>query len=186
MRIESVLRGIENEASEGKRFLPIVGSVKGNFLHMLAKVTQAKNVLDIGTLVGYSALLLAKCVGSKGKVVTIENDENFFKEAVENFKKARVKNILPKLGDAETLLKRMPENKFDLIFLDIWKEDYTKVLDDCTRVLKVNALLIADNVLWEEEPLKEWRKTIFNHKNIISFLVPLADGMSVSMKIKST
>jgi predicted O-methyltransferase YrrM len=184
MLIESVLREIEGEASKGKRFLPIVGPIKGNFLYMLAKVTQARNVLDIGTLVGYSTLLLAKSVDSQGRIVTIENDENFFKEAVENFKKARVKNILPKLGDAEILLKEMPENKFDLIFLDIWKEDYVKVLDGSVRVLKKNGLLVADNVLWEEEPLKEWRRAIFNHKNLISFLVPLADGMSVSMKIK--
>lgn len=184
MLIESVLREIENESSKGERFLPIVGPVKGNFLYMLAKVTQAKNVLDIGTLIGYSAFLLAKAIGTKGRIVTIENEESLFKEAVENFKKARVRNIIPKLGDAKTLLKQMPENKFDLIFLDIWKEDYVRVLDDCVRVLKKNGLLVADNVLWEEESLKEWRKAIFNHKSIISFLVPLADGMSVSMKIR--
>lgn len=183
MLIESVLRKIENESSKGERFLPIVGPVKGNFLYMLARVTQAKNVLDVGTLIGYSALLLAKAVGSKGKILTVESEENYFKEAVENFKKAQVKNIIPKLGDAKIILKQMSENKFDLIFLDIWKEDYVKVLDDCVRVLKKNGLLVADNVLWEEESLKEWRKAIFNHKSIISFLVPLADGMSVSMKM---
>lgn len=184
MRIESVLREIENESSKGKRFLPIVGPIKGNFLSMLAKVTQAKNILDVGTLIGYSALLLTKATGGKGKVVTIESEEDFYNEAVENFNKSGVKNIIPKLGDAKILLKQMPEDKFDLIFLDIWKEDYVKVLDDCVRVLKKDGLLVADNVLWEEKPLKEWREVIFNHSKIISFLVPLADGMSVSMKIK--
>ena len=184
MRIEAVMREIEDESSKGERFLPIVGAVKGNLLYMLAKVTQAKNVLDIGTLVGYSTLLLAKAVGTKGKIVTIESEESLYKEAVENFKKSEARNITPKLGDGKILLKKMPENKFDLIFLDIWKEDYVKVLDDCVRVLKKNGLLVADNVLCDEKPLKEWRDAIFNHKQIISFLVPLADGMSVSMKIE--
>lgn len=179
-----MMREIEAEASQGKRFLPIVGPVKGNFLYMLAKVTQAKNVLDIGTLTGYSAFLLAKAVGPKGKIITIESDEEFFKEALENFKKAQTKNIIPRLGDAKMILQKMSPNKFDLIFLDIWKGDYVKILDGCVRVLRKNGLLVADNVLWEEEPLKDWRKAIFNHKQLISFLVPLADGMSVSMKIK--
>ncbi len=183
MTLESVMRGIENESASGKKFLPIVGPVKGNFLYMLAKVSRAKNVLDVGTLTGYSALLLAKAVGVKGKVTTVENEKNYYTEAVNNFKKAGAKNIIPKLGDAKQILKNMPESKFDLIFLDIWKDDYVKVLDDCVKVLKKDGLLIADNVLWEEQPLKEWRNEIFNHKKIISFLVPLADGMSISMKI---
>ncbi|MBI2545434.1 MAG: O-methyltransferase [Candidatus Aenigmarchaeota archaeon] len=182
MSIESVMREIEIESSSGKKFLPIVGPVKGNFLYMLAKVSQAKTVLDVGTLTGYSALLMTKAVGTKGKVTTIENDKNYYDEAVRNFKKAKAKNIIPKFGDATELLKKMPENKFDIIFLDIWKEGYVQVLDNCVRVLKKNGLLIADNVMWEEEPLKKWREAIFNHKKIVSFLVPLADGMSVSMK----
>ena len=184
MNVESVMRQIETEASNRKRFLPIVGPVKGNFLYMLTKISHAKDVLDIGTLTGYSSLLLVKSIGSGGKVTTIESDNKFYNEAVENFKKAKAKNIIPKFGDAKILLKGMRKNKFDLIFLDIWKEEYVSVLDDCVRILKKTGLLVADNVLWEEEHLREWRNSIFNHKQLVSFLVPLADGMSVSMKIK--
>ncbi|MBI2542726.1 MAG: O-methyltransferase [Candidatus Aenigmarchaeota archaeon] len=184
MGIEEVMREIEAESSKGGKFLPIVGSVKGNFLYMLAKVSQAKNVLDLGTLTGYSALLLSKCVGKDGRIVTVENDKTLFEEALKNFKKAKVKNIRPRFGDAKEILRQMKDRKFDFIFLDIWKEDYVKVLDDCVKLLKVNGLLVADNALWDEEPLKEWRKSIFNHKQVVSFLVPLGDGMSVSMRIK--
>ena len=183
MSIESVMREIEVESATGKKFLPIVGPVKGNFLYMLTKVSNAKNVLDIGTLTGYSALLLTKAVGANGKVTTMENDKNYYSEAVKNFKKAKAKNVIAKFGDATELIKNMRDNKFDLIFLDIWKEGYVQVLNDCVRILKKNGLLIADNALWEEESLRQWRNAIFNHKKIISFLVPLADGMSVSMKI---
>lgn len=178
------MREIENESSKGERFLPIVGPVKGNFLYMLTKISQARNILDVGTLTGYSALLLAKGAGPKGRIITIENDKTFFEEAVKNFRKSGARNIRQRFGDATKILRTLDAGKFDLIFLDIWKEDYVKVLDDCVRVLKKNGLLVADNVLWEAEPLKQWRTVIFNNKHLISFLVPLADGMSVSMKIK--
>jgi predicted O-methyltransferase YrrM len=71
MTIDKVLKEIEDEVESGGRFLPIIGERKGKLLYTLAKVTNAKKILDLGTLTGYSALLLAKAVGTKGRIVTV-------------------------------------------------------------------------------------------------------------------
>jgi len=120
--VDRVLLEIEDEIRKG-RFIPVVGPIKGKLLSVLTKVSDAKNILEIGTAVGYSSLLMYKASGRRAKITTIELDAHLAKEAKENFKKARAdSDIRVKVGDARKVLRRM-RSKYDLIFLDIDKQN---------------------------------------------------------------
>src|SRR2546428_6530929 len=116
--VDKVLLDIEDQIRKG-RFIPIVGPVKGKVLSVLTKIIDAKRILEIGTAIGYSSLLMYKASGRKAKITTVELDAHLAKEAKENFKKARAdSDIRVKVGDARKVLKRV-RSKYDLIFLDI-------------------------------------------------------------------
>jgi predicted O-methyltransferase YrrM len=183
-KIDSVLSEIEKEAAGGRRFLPIVGPDKGKFDYLLARATGARRILDLGTLVGYSALLFSKAVGPKGRVVTIELDPEMAREASRNFKKAGVANIRLIRGDAREELKRLisEKHRFDLILLDIYKDAYIEVFDDCIRLLRTGGVVLSDNALWNTKELKEFRKFLQNHEKAESVLVPIGDGIAMSVK----
>jgi predicted O-methyltransferase YrrM len=175
------LRAIEKEAHHGKRFLPIIGPKKGKFLHLVARAISARRVLDLGTLVGYSALLLSQAVGKNGKVITIELDKGMIEEARKNFREARSKNILLIEGDAKKLIKRVKQ-QFDLILLDTWKEDYIKLLPYCIKSLRKGGVLVADNALWDTANMQKFREALQRNKALDSVLIPIQDGMSLSVK----
>lgn len=183
MTIDSVLREIEKEASKGGRFLPIVGPEKGKFDFLIARAIGAKSVLDLGTLVGYSALLFSRAVGKDGRVTTVELDPDFAEEAKRNFKKAGSKNVTLVLGDAERVIKTIPSGQFDLVLLDISKDAYVRIFDDCLRVVRKGGVILTDNALWNTEELKEFRKKLGRTDAAETVLVPMGDGIAMSVKL---
>ena len=182
-RIDKVLAEIEKEVAKGERFLPIVGPEKGKFDFLVAKAIGARKVLDLGTLVGYSALLFSKAVGRSGKVVTVEMDGAIADEAERNFARAGVKNIKLLRGDAEEILAGLKDGEFDLVLLDIEKRQYAKVFPDCVRVLRKGGVILTDNALWNTNDLKAFRKLLEKGDGADSVLVPIADGIAMSVKV---
>lgn len=180
-RMEKILEGMEWEAHSGKRFLPIVGSKKGRFLYVVAKAIGAKKALDLGTLTGYSALLLSQAVGAGGKVTSVEKDPHMLAEARDNFKKAGVKNVLLLEGDASHWIRKL-RGPLDLILLDVWKEEYLPLLPYCVRLLRRGGVLVADNALWDTEGMKKFRAALDKTKALETVYVPIQDGMSFSVK----
>jgi|SRR3989344_1861784 len=181
MQIDEVLKKIEKEVRSGRRFLPIVGPKKGAFLYLVAKSSKAKKVLDLGTLIGYSALLLSKAMGKGGRVVSVEKEHALVGEARANAKAAGVRNITFLEGDAKMVIKKT-KTKFDLILLDVWKEDYVKLLPLCVQQLRSGGVLIADNASWDTDGMRKFREALKRNKNLESVLVPVQDGMSFSVK----
>jgi predicted O-methyltransferase YrrM len=120
-------------------------------------------------------------VGTKGRIVTVEVDKRLKKEIKKNFEKAGVKNIELIIGDVKKVLKKLEEN-FDLIFMDIWKDDYLKVLEDCVRLLKNGGILVTDNALWDDPAVEEYRKAIKSHPKLESMIIAIEDGLAVSIK----
>jgi predicted O-methyltransferase YrrM len=139
-----LLRLEEEAAREG---IPIVGPVVGEFLFMMARLMGATKILELGTATGYSTIQLARaCAMSNGHVVTLENDPEMARRARANFEEAGLGNLI-EIKVADALLEVTTQGlTFDLIFLDIDKEDYVRVLPDCQRLLRNEGLLIADNV----------------------------------------
>ena len=180
-KVDMVLAKIEERAASGTEFLPIVGPEKGKFDYLTARAINAKHILDLGTLVGYSALLFSKAVGANGRITTIEFNEEYANEAIKNFRTAGVKNIKLIQGDAKKVVKKLKQ-KFDLVLLDTWKEDYVKLLPDCVRLLRKGGVLLTDNALWKTKEMENFRNALFARKDLESIIVPVGDGIAFSVK----
>jgi predicted O-methyltransferase YrrM len=178
------MRRIEREAYSGKRFLPIIGPEKGKFYYLVAKAVKAKRILDLGTLVGYSALLFSKALGGEGEVVTVEYDKAHFKEAQKNLAEAGVKNVRAINGDARREVRNLCRNNacFDLILLDIWKDEYVAVFDDCVGMLKKGGVILTDNALWDTPEMMAFRDFLGKYGKADSVVVPIGDGIAMSVK----
>lgn len=188
-RGDSLLGELEQEAlREG---IPIVGPVVGELLFILARITGARRILELGTATGYSAIYLARgCQPQGGKVITLELEEVNARRARENFKRAGLEaNIEVRVGEALTLLPTLSET-FDLIFLDINKEAYLTALPECQRLLKIDGVLVADNTGFQDaaafnqaiSQLSQWRAV-----NLLCFLPrhsPEHDGLCLAVRMQ--
>ena len=183
-RMDSVLRKIEREATTGDRFLPIVGPEKGRFYYLAAKASGVRSVLELGTLIGYSALLFYKALDGKGRITTVEYEKDNLEEAEANFAAAGMKGIETIRGDALKVVKKLAAEgrRFDVIFLDIEKNEYVEIFDNCIRLLRKGGLLLVDNALWDTPDLKAFRKMLAQSKKAESVIIPIGDGIAMSVK----
>lgn len=140
----SLLRELEKEAKDES--IPIVGPVVGELLYIVARFSGARQVLELGTAIGYSGLYLAEaCRETGGRLVTLEIDEDMAARAHGNFVRAGLDDCVEiMIGDALKSLAGI-SGSFDLVFLDIEKRDYRSALDFCEKLLKPGGLLVADN-----------------------------------------
>ena len=176
-----------------------ITSYQANFLHFLVKSINAKNILEIGTLAGYSSIVLARAAGTNSKVLTIEKETTHAEYARKSIEKANLsKNIEVVTSNAMDFIKNFaPENQLDLIFLDADKSNYYKYLVALTPYLRQGGLLVADNAFAfgflldtapERNP-KEVKSMLGFHKQLLqrtdyfTTLVPIGDGMLVSTKL---
>lgn len=145
---DALLVALEEEAEQ--EGIPIVGPVVGELLFILARATQAAQILELGTATGYSGIYLAgACEAFGGRVVTLEKDPDMARRAQVNFEKAGLKDRVEiVVGDAFEEMSKM-QGPFDFAFLDIDKESYAGALVHCERLLKPGGLLVADNVAFQ-------------------------------------
>jgi predicted O-methyltransferase YrrM len=189
---------IEVKKEAAKRGLPVLREPSACFLNVLLKCHGGKKVLEIGTSIGYSSMVLLHALGDLGHIVTIEIDEDMIKLAKKNFEKA---GILEKVtlfsGDAGEILRYM-EGQFDIIFMDGPKAQYINYLNDCIRLLSPGGLLICDDVLFYGmvandllvhrrkitivKRMRKFLKQITCHPLLETTVIPIGDGMSVSIK----
>jgi len=144
-KAQKVLREIEGVARE-RRFLPIVGPNKGQILVKVIREIKPKRVLEVGTLIGYSTILMGKELGSDAHLITIEIDANNAKIAKENIRKAEIPPTVEVLiGDATEVIPRL-EDMFDLVFIDADKTEYLNYLRLIEEKLHKGSVIVADNV----------------------------------------
>lgn len=185
---EALLLELEEEAA--REAIPIVGPVVGELLYILARAAAARNILELGTATGYSAIYLARALPPGGKVITLELSDAMARRARSNFTRAGLTSqVEVRVGPALELMAPMTET-FDLIFMDINKESYLPALPHCRRVLKVGGLLITDNVGFAgADPFNQ---EIFRHRSwrvvhLLSFLPqhsPEKDGLSLALRVE--
>ena len=156
----------------------------GEFFYLLVKISKARNILEVGTSNGYSAIWLgAAAKQNNGKVTTIEIAEHKAKIASENFRRANLdKTIRIIHGDA---LKEIPKlnGKFDFLFIDAVKEDYINYFRLAYPKLTRNSIIVADNAIMFEKYMRDYLNYVRNHKNLRSVLVPIGSGVEFSLKI---
>lgn len=141
---DEVLKAIQ-KASEGQ-FSPIIGPQKAQVLIDIVRKTRPKSILEVGTFVGYSAILMAEYLPKGGKIITLEIDSDVAKIAKENIAKAKFSDIIDVIiGDAVKSLKKL-KGQFDLLFIDAAKEEYFLYLQLAEPLLTPKAIVVADNV----------------------------------------
>ncbi len=168
------------------------------FLELIIKVTNFKNILEVGTFTGLSTLSMALGLPKNGKIVALDKDAKTNQAAVNFFKKAgqdnKIKTIIkPAL---ETLKELKDKNEiFDLVFIDADKENYQKYYDYGLQLIKKNGLIIIDNVLWHGEVadqnkndkftniIREFNKYVKDDKKTEQVMLPLGDGFTVCRKL---
>ena len=174
----------------------ICGKHQGRFLSIISKIIEPKKILEIGTFTGYSTLCLAEGLEKGGRIDTIDN--NYELKKIQNyfFNLSKLQNQINQFTcDAIEILPKL-KDKYDLIFLDADKKNYLNYLNLIVPLLSKKGVLISDNVLWsgkvisvnnnndlETEVLKKFNKKLSNHKNLETVLLPVRDGISLSMKI---
>ena len=163
-----------------------------HFLHLIIKITNIKNVLEIGTFTGLSALSIALALPDEGKLIALDKNEDTNKVATDFFKKAKQDHkIQTIIKPALESLDDLKNNKFDMIFIDADKMNYKEYYERSLDLLNKNSLIVIDNVLWHGEVvdetnndkytlnIREFNTYVSQDKRVEQIIVPLGDGMTV-------
>ena len=163
-----------------------------HFLHLIIKISNIKNVLEIGTFTGLSALSIALALPDDGKLIALDKNEETNKIAVSFFKKANLDNKIQTIvKPALDSLEELKNSKFDMVFIDADKMNYKEYYERSLRLLRKGGLIIVDNVLWHGEVaeennldkytlnIREFNNHVLNDKRVEQIIVPLGDGMTV-------
>ncbi|MGI6064083.1 O-methyltransferase [Blautia sp.] len=192
------LENLEKDAlSSG---VPIIRREMQSFIKVLLAVKKPKRILEVGTAVGFSTLLMCEYGLPDLEITTIENYEKRIPVAKENFLRAGRNGQITLLeGDAGQILKEL-EGKYDLIFMDAAKGQYIHWLEDVIRLLAPEGILLSDNVLQEGElieshylverrnrtiykRMREYLYTLKHDKRLMTSILPLGDGAALSIKM---
>lgn len=184
-----------------KTNVPIIRPQMQSFLKLLLALKQPKQILEVGTAIGFSALLMSEYGPKECQITTIEKYEKRIPLAKENFKKAgREEQITLLEGDATEILKEL-DGPFDFIFMDAAKGQYINFLPDILRLLPVGGVLVSDNVLQDGDVMesryavcrrdrtihtrmREYLYELKHHEQLQTDILPVGDGVTVSVKIK--
>lgn len=195
-----LLDGIEKKAIEDG--VPIIRSETAALLRSLTAALRPKNILEIGTAVGYSALQMCQVMPENCHITTIEKYEKRIPEAKENFKKAGEEDRITFLeGDADLWLKELKGKQFDLVFMDAAKGQYLNWLPLLLDLMPVGAVLISDNVLQDGDVVQSrfavqrrnrtihsrMREYLYELKHMEEFetaVIPIGDGVTISTRIR--
>ena len=177
-----VLRGIEKMTE--REFLPIIGPDKGQVLVKVIRDSKPKRILEIGTLIGYSAILMAKELPADACLTTIEIHAGEAKLARENIEKAK---LLPKIdvivGDALEIIPKLT-GKFDVVFIDAAKEEYYDYLKLIEKKLHKGSVVVADNAGIFADQMKKYLEYVRTSGRYTSEYKSFGeDGVEVSVKL---
>lgn len=194
----ALCRAIEKEARDA--LVPIIRKETGTFLKTLLALRKPRRILEIGTAVGYSAILMSENTGEDAKITTIENYAPRILTARENFRRAGKEDVITLLeGDAAKLLKTL-SGEYDFIFMDAAKAQYITILPDVIRLLAKDGLLVTDNVLQEGEitkprfgvtrrnrtiyeRMREYLYAVTHCEELQTSIVPIGDGITLSVRL---
>ena len=173
-----------------KMYQMICGPIVGNFLSLMIKILQPKNVLEIGTYLGYSSIKMAQELPEDGKIDTCELMEQHASTAQNFIDKTMHKNkIKIHIGDALKTIQNFSTSSFDMAFIDADKINYLNYYMYASRLVKKGGYIILDNMLWGGEVLdpksaegiaiRETAEYINNDQRTTNFMVPIRDGLMV-------
>jgi len=188
---DDVLAEMEDYAA--KHNVPIVGPAVARVLQQLAMMINAQTVFELGSAIGYSTIWWAQAVGEKGRVIYTDGDSKNAERARGYFARAGVSNrITLHTGDALEFLSEQKQ-EYDIIFNDVDKEDYPRVLRLVAPRLRKGGLFVTDNVLWsgrvaqknpdaQTKAILDFNRKLYDSKEFYTTMLPIRDGLAVALK----
>ena len=193
---EGKIKELEDFAEENK--VPIAQKETIKFLEFMVGMKKPLRILELGTAIGYSAILMYEAAGTNPHITTIERSEEmigFAKKNIESF--GLEKNITIEAVDCLDVLERL-EEPYDLIFMDAGKGHYNHFLPHCLRLLKEDGIIIADNVLFRGmvasddlvkrrkitivKRMRTYLEMVSNDKNLVTSVIPMGDGIAITRR----
>ncbi|SMC21511.1 Predicted O-methyltransferase YrrM [Clostridium acidisoli DSM 12555] len=191
-----ILKELESFANENS--VPIVQKETGKFLEFMVAVKKPLKILELGTAIGYSAILMCMNSGKNTKITTIERDDKMVKIASDNIFKYGYKDKIEVLqGDCLEVLKSL-DDEFDMIFMDAGKGHYNHFLPECLRLLNKDGIIVADNVLFRGmvannelvqrrkitivKRMRKYLDLVSNDDKLITSIIPMGDGIAVTTR----
>jgi predicted O-methyltransferase YrrM len=189
----SVIEEMEGEART--RDIPIVGPAVATLLAMLAQSIGARRVFELGSAIGYSTAFFARAVGPEGRVFYTDGGAKNAEEARGYLLRLKLLDRVDvRVGEAVGLLEAT-RGSFDVVFIDIDKDDYPAALEAAAPRVRPGGYLLADNVLWSgrvvddsardpaTEAIREFNRRLFSRPDFSSVIVPLRDGVAIARKL---
>ncbi len=189
---------LEKYAAENK--IPILHWQAAELLEIMIKSVSPRRVLEIGTAIGYSTIRIARNLGKNGVIHTIEKSEDNIKVAENNFSQSGFKHKIALLkGDALEIMPRLPK-KYDFIFLDADKQDYSRLFDYSLILLKKGGVIFIDNLLWHgytaadrvpndfsksTKIIRDFNNIFMNQPNLKATILTVGDGIGIGIKVKN-
>ncbi|MBO5136256.1 MAG: O-methyltransferase [Clostridia bacterium] len=176
--------------------VPISQPESIRFIEVLLKIKPAEKILEVGTAIGYSAIIMAEA--SRGEVTTIELSDDAYRKANEFISRSDVADKINVIhGDANEILPTL-DGSFDFIFVDAAKGQYMEFLPHCMRLLKKGGVLVSDNILYKGmtatdellthrkitivKRLRSYIETLKESKELSTAIIPIGDGIALSFK----
>jgi len=171
----------------------ISGKHVGNFLQGLIKLSKTKNILEIGTFTGYSALKMAEVLPNDGMLHTCELMERHIKTASSFFSQSKHKDKIKIFaGQANSTLEQLKINSYDFVFIDADKQNYCEYYKKSIKLLRPGGTIVLDNMLWsggvinpqdiDSKALADTADYIQDDERVYNFLAPIRDGLMVCIK----
>lgn len=191
-----ILKEIEVFARENG--VPIVQKETAKFLEFMVSMKKPLRILELGTAIGFSSILMYEAAGTSPEIVTIERDEKMIELAKVNLEKFNLRDkIKIEEGDCLEILEKLDE-PFDLIFMDAGKGHYNHFLPHCLRLLKEDGIIIADNVLFRGmvatndlvkrrkitivKRMRTYLDMVSNDEKLITSVIPMGDGIAITRR----
>jgi caffeoyl-CoA O-methyltransferase len=188
---DAVLADMEGYAKQHD--VPIIGPECGRLLSLMAQISGAKRIFEMGSAIGYSAIWFAHAAGPGAEIFCTDGDPANAELARKNFDRAGVTGrVRFMVGEAMELMDRV-EGLFDIILIDVYKHQYPAALKKSLPRLKSGGLIITDNVLWSgrvTEPPKDeqtqgilgFNRMVYSSPELFPVIVPLRDGVAICRK----
>jgi predicted O-methyltransferase YrrM len=193
-REDEILRALREDADRNGLPPIAVPPESGRFLQLLVRAIGARNVLEVGTLGGYSAIWMARGMGARGRIVTLELEPKHAEFAQRHFERAGVASQIEiRVGRALDLLPALDGRLFDAAFLDADKEPLPTYLDWALRLVRPGGLIIADNTLRGGKVIdesvtddgtrgvREFNRKLAADPRVMGLVVPIGDGVAVGV-----
>lgn len=192
-----ILEQIEQEALD--TYVPVIRKETQSFLKVLLMIKRPSRILEIGTAIGFSAILMSEYMPKDGHVTTIEKYEKRIPIARENFRRAGKEEKITLIeGDALKVMQTL-EGPYDFIFMDAAKGQYIHYLPEAVRLLSAGGVLVSDNVLQDGDVIesrfaverrnrtihsrmREYLYELKHHEQLETSILPLGDGIALSVK----